>query len=589
MIEEEYLLAKIKKFPKVYQKYTYSNEESVNPFYYDIEHSPILCVGESRIWALRTDLIMAVGIKNAYNKSRGSTIFDRADASVRHYINERDRYGHPSLITPYDGYDGSVYIAGWVFQNLDHLEIIMWSGRYNNDALKPSETQIIEQYLALQFMKAWGEQKILFLYAGSEQYLTLFFNGFLTREVAPYRIYESYKSIINEMFYNCIISFDVDYTLKILSTYPYLKDEALDSKGNTVFWIFAEQGHVLGLDLLEKLGVDINQKNSNNETALHIAARDGNYTLVRILIYSGASQISLNADNKTPVDVATDNAIVAFLETDIICQRVNEILTTQKTLTADVVGVIAKHYYSSDEQSAFRILHECKDHVIRHYPDFLEQYELDLEAQLQKEKNSGLIRIIKSGFTCRAVNMLNNECKDLINVIIDDSGNTPLIYFAIKKDWRGVGRLLTFDGIDIDHVNACGYTFKDYLAFATESFIDSLAYFCIENADIKLFISRLKSLFSFEKNLEKYISWSNSAKLSYYFFSIYSWADLYKEAKKLISTINLLRLNWSDEKYLILKDDYRDFCSKTFMQYYEDYFENDETEETLQLGRSFQS
>ena len=582
MIEDDYLLSKIINFPKVFPKYTHDNEKSINPFYYDIEHSPLLCEGESRIWALRTDLIIAVGIKNAYNSARGSTIFDRADSSVRHYIDEDDRYGHPSLITTYDGYDESVYIAGWVYQNKNHIEVIFWSGRYTNEDLTKLQRQQIEQYIALQFMRAWGEQKILFLKAPSEYYLFSFFKGLLSVDTIAYCTYANKQTILQEILYNCIMHYEVDYTLNILSKYPDLKDVVLDSKGNTAFWLFATQGHMLGLDLLRELHIDMNQTNEHQETALHIAAREGNYNLVRLLIHCGLSQLALNAESKTPLDVATDAAKLAFFDTDIICMFLKQKLNYHNTITLDMIELIAGHFYSIDEQCAVSFLEKCKKYVQMICPNALEQYETELTEQLEKERVSGFIQLIKFGYTKRATDMCF-KYSELKNVIIDESGNNPLLYFAQKKDARGVGVMLMSDDLDLDYANYHGFTIKNYLALATEDFFQVLDYCCIENPEVALMIARIKYLFVIEKSLNEYLELPRYYQDYYYLSSIFSGADLYKEARQLSVAIRLLRKNWSDDDYVAIEFKYIEFCFKAGIKYEPLNLESyDDFEEKLQ-------
>ncbi len=216
MPEAKYLLKKIKNenFPIVsFPKATYENEIGINPFYFDIESSPKLCIGESRIWAARADAkaVIAVGIKNAYNEARGSTIFDRVeDISLSNYIHAQNRYGHPSLTIPEDCYDGSVYDAGWVYQNKDRLDVLMWSGRFSNKHLNQIQKQQLEQYIALKFMKAWGEQPVVFIRLRNDEDMHLFFQGTLSNETIPYRTYENFNNIKDEIFDSCVIDGDLN-------------------------------------------------------------------------------------------------------------------------------------------------------------------------------------------------------------------------------------------------------------------------------------------------------------------------------------------------------------------------------------------
>lgn len=56
-----------------------------------------------------------------------------------------------------------------------------------------------------------------------------------------------------------------------------------------------------------EMGIDINIQNSNNETALHLAARYGKANMVRYLIELGISKDIKNKEGKSALDVAVDS------------------------------------------------------------------------------------------------------------------------------------------------------------------------------------------------------------------------------------------------------------------------------------------
>lgn len=173
------LLDAIKQMPKVVSKYKYPNEENMNPAFGDLEHSP-LCVGEKRIWVLRGDLNLILGIKNVGVEHGNTHIYEKIDPCVRQHINLGDRYGHPSLAIPENGYDGSVYYAGWLYLHHNYIVVLLQSGRFYNPALTTHQIQILETYISAKFMEAYGVNSVDFFdwnEAESEREFKLFING----------------------------------------------------------------------------------------------------------------------------------------------------------------------------------------------------------------------------------------------------------------------------------------------------------------------------------------------------------------------------------------------------------------------------
>lgn len=167
------MLEYIKTFPSVAPPYQYDsekgmyinpdyNEKYINPAYCDIDHCLPLCLHEKRIWVLRTDLTLATGIKNANLDEGNTNIFSKIDETMHELIDPDDRYGHPSLAHPANGYDGSVYYTGWLHQHGNHLEVFVGSGRYHNKQLRPQQQKFLEFYIYLKLLEVYGEQKIIF-------------------------------------------------------------------------------------------------------------------------------------------------------------------------------------------------------------------------------------------------------------------------------------------------------------------------------------------------------------------------------------------------------------------------------------------
>ncbi|MEO8400281.1 MAG: hypothetical protein ABI597_00610 [Gammaproteobacteria bacterium] len=138
-------------------------EDCMNPAYLAIED--VVCplrLNEKRIWALCTNMTLATGVKNAEVK-QGNTPMDKV-VHVTKELNEKNRYGHPSLAIPEKttDYDGSVYYAGWVTQRANNLVVYLHSGRYKNRVLTLFQKQCLEIYIGIEFLQAYGEQDIIF-------------------------------------------------------------------------------------------------------------------------------------------------------------------------------------------------------------------------------------------------------------------------------------------------------------------------------------------------------------------------------------------------------------------------------------------
>lgn len=190
--------------PPVKPKYTYPGEDCINPGYQDISsiHYPLL-PQEKRIWVLRSDFILATGVKNAYEKEYGYTGFkDSFSQSLYPFINWRDRYGHPSLTLPEGSYDGSAFYAGYICQRTHHLQVYLASGRFERTDLDKEQTSILEAYIAVQFQIAYGVQDIVFEYGNSNNpsYHTTFFCGGTFDKKNPKRLYN--QSLIEEILQN---------------------------------------------------------------------------------------------------------------------------------------------------------------------------------------------------------------------------------------------------------------------------------------------------------------------------------------------------------------------------------------------------
>lgn len=190
--------------PPVKAKYSYPDEDCINPGYQEISNIEYpLLPQEKRIWALRSDFILATGVKNAYEREYGYTGFKSSfSESVYPFINWKDRYGHPSLTLAEGDYDGSAFYAGYICQREAYLQVYLVSGRYERTDLNEEQTRILEAYIAAQFQTAYGVQDIVFDYGDSENpsYHATFFSGGSFDRTNPQRRYN--QSLIREILQN---------------------------------------------------------------------------------------------------------------------------------------------------------------------------------------------------------------------------------------------------------------------------------------------------------------------------------------------------------------------------------------------------
>ncbi|KTC95572.1 hypothetical protein [Legionella feeleii] len=141
---------------------------------------------------LRSDFILATGVKNAYQKEYGYIgLADTFSKTLHRFLDWDDRYGHPSLTLATDTYDGGVFYAGYICQRKGYLQVYLASGRYDRTDLTTEQTAILEAYIAAQFQVAYGNQEIVFDYANPDDsfYHTTFFSHGIFPKTNPQRRY----------------------------------------------------------------------------------------------------------------------------------------------------------------------------------------------------------------------------------------------------------------------------------------------------------------------------------------------------------------------------------------------------------------
>lgn len=143
----------------------YAGEHGINPAYENLSQVNYqLHPNEKRIWLLRGDFNLTIGVKNAYQGWGYHAFHDNFDEQNYAYLDWNNRTGHPSLarVAPEIHYDGDVYYAGHLAQRNGYLEVVDNSGRFDRPDLTVEQLVLLEAYIALQFQKAFGQQKIVF-------------------------------------------------------------------------------------------------------------------------------------------------------------------------------------------------------------------------------------------------------------------------------------------------------------------------------------------------------------------------------------------------------------------------------------------
>lgn len=161
---EKFIIENIETVKPLYER----NDSGIyNPYFHVLDKKTTcrkLDEDEKYIWALTSDLRLTVGVKNILF-DKDSFIEELSYYSpIEHYdyINWDCRYGHASLAVPFDGYDGSVFYAGWLIQQKNFLFLDLTTGRFWRRDLNIIQKLYLELYLARKFIAAYGQQTIVF-------------------------------------------------------------------------------------------------------------------------------------------------------------------------------------------------------------------------------------------------------------------------------------------------------------------------------------------------------------------------------------------------------------------------------------------
>jgi ankyrin repeat protein len=99
----------------------------------------------------------------------------------------------------------------------------------------------------------------------------------------------------------------------LLKTHPEWLDQE-DEEGETALLEAAEEGQLEAVELLLKLGADINHQDQEGETALMEAAEEGKIEVVTLLLRKGASLGCLDRNGLTVAQRNTNQTIKELLQ-----------------------------------------------------------------------------------------------------------------------------------------------------------------------------------------------------------------------------------------------------------------------------------
>ena len=132
--------------------------------------------------------------------------------------------------------------------------------------------------------------------------------------------YYSSKQKMNQRLWEAAQNNQIETCKLLLNTKLYGSLIAqVNSRGisdETALHIAAKQGHVAICQILIDLGekIDVNAKNSNNSTPLHLACKSGQYLVSQLLIRSGGFLNALDDFHNTPLHYAAESGEIKLIK-----------------------------------------------------------------------------------------------------------------------------------------------------------------------------------------------------------------------------------------------------------------------------------
>ncbi len=152
--------------------------------------------------------------------------------------------------------------------------------------------------------------------------------------------------------------------------------------------------HPLIADLLDH-GADVNIQNFQGDTPLHIAAKNGDRTAMKLLLQSKANTNSINDKDETPIDVASTTGFQSVLHSIMTEVRDNQALENTVTVQSEKQLRALFNRLSIHDKCAFAIAQ----------PMHLRKEEKESILQMLSYMTPREIAIIEREVSCRKLSL----------------------------------------------------------------------------------------------------------------------------------------------------------------------------------------
>jgi hypothetical protein len=225
-----------------------------------------------------------------------------------------------------------------------------------------------------------------------------------------------------------------------------------------LFFTYVKEGNIQEISLLIGKGVDINQTNSNHQTALMIAAHHGNAVLVEWLLQHGADA------TKRDLKWRDASAYARNTQHEQIAQYVENFITAQSEMAKTARFELALKEEDTDRS----IVKRMADQNLLSYIKEIPESHQDLANRITK-KLVGLITWAEQEPDVSHVRVRNYIEKEILGSMrrgkyvnfddVDDDYQNAYLHIATRKNFpiEYQGRLLAFSGYEL------GYEIKDYV------------------------------------------------------------------------------------------------------------------------------
>ena len=252
---------------------------------------------------------------------------------------------------------------------------------------------------------------------------------------------------------------DEQYLINIIESLEVdkINKAEYDNGEKLLHMLMVYEGYDKSLDLLlSKHGIEINAKNNSGETALHYAAKYGNFSKARKLIEKGININAKDNSGKTVLHYAT----IYFLSSKI--KRKNNKNTKPDSYYNDIIKILELVLNKDDidinakDNSGKTVLHYAVEYDSISLTNKLIAKGIDIDAK-DNSGDTALHYAAKHNKIPIAVELVEKRID--INAK-NNSGNTAL-HYAVEHNNMSIARELVLKGINIYAENNSGQTALD--------------------------------------------------------------------------------------------------------------------------------